>query len=74
MHSWLYRIRPSVCHQPFTKLDPKSHHVTNKFGIGDIHHIPDQTRWSPFNLLSAANEQTSDDTNINFIHGLHTLA
>lgn len=71
--SWLYRIRPSVCHQPFTKLDSKSHHITNKFGIGDIHHIPNQIRWSPFNkLLLEDNKKTSND--IDFVHGLHTLA
>ncbi|CAB4385274.1 unnamed protein product [Rhizophagus irregularis] len=71
--SWLYRIRPSVCHQPFTKLDSKSHHIANKFGIGDIHHIPNQIRWSPFNkLLLEDNKKTSND--IDFVHGLHTLA
>src|SRR4051794_25657377 len=68
LHSWLYRIRPSVCHRPFTKLDTKSHHITNKFGINDIHYIPNQIRWDPFELLN-----TSNDANINFIHGLHTL-
>ncbi|RIA91772.1 homogentisate 1,2-dioxygenase-like protein [Glomus cerebriforme] len=70
--SWLYRIRPSVCHQPFTKLVPKFHHITNKFGIDDVHHIPNQIRWSPFKLLPENNKKTSVETN--FVHGLHTLA
>ncbi|CAI2180237.1 12517_t:CDS:10 [Funneliformis geosporum] len=68
--SWLYRIRPSVCHQPFKKLDPKDHHITSKFSISDVYYFPNQTRWSPFNLSDEKNEKT----NINFIHGLHTLA
>jgi homogentisate 1,2-dioxygenase len=37
--SWLYRIRPSVAHEPFTPLRPL---------WGELDETPNQLRWDPF--------------------------
>ncbi len=42
--SWLYRIRPSVVHCPFKRIENKS--LTNKFT--DFEPNPNQLRWKPF--------------------------
>src|SRR5256885_13347184 len=42
--SWLYRIRPSVTHQPFKKL---------RDGDDLTEGTPNQLRWDPFPLQSA---------------------
>ncbi|CAI5439956.1 unnamed protein product [Caenorhabditis angaria] len=44
--SWLYRIRPSVIHTPFTPLNNQ-----DVFAI-DTTPTPNQTRWNPFPLPS----------------------
>lgn len=69
-HSWLYRLRPAVCHeafQPFTG----SPRVTRSFG-GDTSHndsapplaIPNQLRWSPFDVPTVPTD---------FVEGLATV-
>lgn len=66
--SWLYRIKPSVCHQPFKKSDPKSYHSVISNFISDsplIDAIPNQIRWKPAPLPK---EPT------NFIQGFITVA
>ncbi|CAJ0635200.1 10634_t:CDS:10 [Entrophospora sp. SA101] len=68
--SWLYRIRPSVCHQPFTKLDPKTYNIKGDFYKDEIEYIPNQIRWKPFN----DNNVQSLKEKINFVYGLNTLA
>lgn len=44
--SWLYRIRPSVGHDPFKKLAHK--YIQNNFA--DLCFTPNQLRWKPFPL------------------------
>ncbi|KAI8370288.1 hypothetical protein BD560DRAFT_352115 [Blakeslea trispora] len=65
--SWLYRIRPSVVHTPFTRHAGLNNLVVSKFGGDDMLITPTQIRWSPFDLPSS-NEK------VNFVQGLRTLA
>ena len=44
--SWLYRIRPSVCHRPFEKIPNGK--VTNEFSKCPSY--PNQVRWMPFQI------------------------
>jgi homogentisate 1,2-dioxygenase len=44
--TWLYRIKPAVCHQPFVSYQPKSGRATPD-ADGGIN-TPNQLRWSPF--------------------------
>ena len=59
--SWLYRIRPSVMHDPFEERDPKL--VCGVFG--DVPVSPNQLRWDP---LPVPGEPTD------FVDGLTTIA
>lgn len=45
LHSWLYRIKPAVCHGPFQPYTPGSGKAT---GSGGFLNTPNQLRWSPF--------------------------
>ncbi|CAG8755859.1 8306_t:CDS:10 [Cetraspora pellucida] len=73
--SWLYRIRPSVSHKPFTKVAEKTDLVSQFGNTNNVSYIPDQIRWDPFKLLSPLSlEKDIPSQNINFIYGLHTLA
>uniref|UniRef100_A0AC34RDW1 Homogentisate 1,2-dioxygenase n=1 Tax=Panagrolaimus sp. JU765 TaxID=591449 RepID=A0AC34RDW1_9BILA len=60
--SWLYRILPSVVHQPFTELKPVNDRFTNKFD--DFFPNPNQLRWNPHPIKDGAD----------FIDGLYTTA
>jgi homogentisate 1,2-dioxygenase len=60
--TWLYRIRPSVVHEPFKRVEQG--HVTNKFS--DWHPNPNQLRWLPFSLPEA-------DDRKDFVQGLCTV-
>jgi homogentisate 1,2-dioxygenase len=45
--SWLYRIKPSVCHAPFEQI--ASQNIVQDFSRTDQCEItPNQLRWSPF--------------------------
>lgn len=68
--SWLYRIRPSVSHKPFTKIDEKTGLVSQFSDTNNVSYIPNQIRWNPFK----STEKADSSQNINFIDGLHTLA
>lgn len=61
--SWLYRIRPSVCHEPFVKLErpPK-----NFGGWDSAEPNPNQLRWSPFDLPAS-------ESSVDFVQGLQTV-
>lgn len=63
--SWLYRVRPSVIHQPFERYD-----VAPFFrGKWDEQHPnPNQMRWNPFDIPPADSENQVD-----FVEGLHTI-
>lgn len=58
--TWLYRIRPSVCHHPFEKID--NGNLCSKFTEDDP--TPNQLRWLPFDI---------PETPTDFVEGLVTL-
>lgn len=60
--SWLYRIRPSVCHAPYEKTDKGL--LFSKFE--ECEPTPNQLRWSPFDL-------PKDGEKKNFVQGLQTV-
>ncbi|XP_006459014.1 hypothetical protein AGABI2DRAFT_200921 [Agaricus bisporus var. bisporus H97] len=66
--AWLYRIRPSVAHQGFTRLpdnpDLESNFLpTNK----NVHVSPTQLAWLPFKL-------PADSEKVDWVDGLKTIA
>ncbi|XP_031623029.1 homogentisate 1,2-dioxygenase [Contarinia nasturtii] len=61
--SWLYRIRPSVLHEPYEKF-LSAPYVTNNWS--EQHPNPNQMRWKPFELNDATKK-------CNFVEGLHTV-
>ncbi|KAI5455748.1 Homogentisate 1,2-dioxygenase [Mariannaea sp. PMI_226] len=60
--SWLYRILPSAAHGAFTKHQPGGE-IDNS-GTGRWNFVPDQLRWSPFDL----------DSQVDWIDGMHLVA
>jgi homogentisate 1,2-dioxygenase len=59
--SWLYRIRPSVTHRPFRRLeDPRFDEAANEAAVA-----PNQLRWDPLPLPAAP---------VDFIDGLVPMA
>ncbi|KAK9846297.1 hypothetical protein WJX81_001152 [Elliptochloris bilobata] len=60
--SWLYRIRPSVTHEPFHPLDFASEVFSGDFACALI--TPNQLRWRPFSVPSEA---------VDFVRGLFTV-
>lgn len=63
--SWLYRIRPSVCHRPFVPFGRADSPALPEADGGQI--TPNQLRWSPF-------EAPAEDTRRDFVEGLALLA
>lgn len=59
--TWFYRIRPSVCHRPFKKID--NGRITSNFNETDGPN-PSQFRWLPFEIP----EKPTD-----FVEGIITL-
>ncbi|KIZ00241.1 homogentisate 1,2-dioxygenase [Monoraphidium neglectum] len=60
--SWLYRIRPSVTHEPFHPLNFPAETLTADFAQGVV--TPNQLRWRPFAI---PNEP------VDFVRGLFTV-
>ncbi|RZF41311.1 hypothetical protein LSTR_LSTR000025 [Laodelphax striatellus] len=60
--SWLYRIRPSVIHNPFIPIE--SANFTNDWS--NNHPNPNQMRWKPFNF-------PDKEESVDFIQGLQTI-
>ncbi len=60
--SWLYRIRPSVLHKPFKKMDSG---LIRSTPFNEIETSPNQLRWNPFAISKKATD---------FIDGLMTIA
>ncbi|XP_044738003.1 homogentisate 1,2-dioxygenase isoform X2 [Chrysoperla carnea] len=60
--SWLYRIRPSVMHQPYKPVNHRN--LTNNWN--EQYPDPNQMRWKPFDL-------PDDNTQIDFVSGLSTV-
>ncbi|KAJ3079247.1 hypothetical protein HK102_003925, partial [Quaeritorhiza haematococci] len=67
--SWLYRIRPSVCHTPFKRHDSKST-IVKSFAVTDdndsCESTPNQLRWSPFEI-------PGEKEKVDFTEGLHAV-
>ncbi|KAM3965807.1 homogentisate 1,2-dioxygenase [Aphomia sociella] len=61
--SWLYRIRPSVIHKPFKRLDIAKY-LTHKWDEQEPD--PNQSRWLPFDL-------PPPESRVDFVAGLHTV-
>ncbi|XP_012261379.2 homogentisate 1,2-dioxygenase [Athalia rosae] len=62
--SWLYRIRPSVVHEPFVLINDAAHLTHNWDAIPPN---PNQMRWKPFDV------PTRQDPGVDFVQGLHTV-
>ncbi|CAD5119269.1 DgyrCDS7895 [Dimorphilus gyrociliatus] len=62
VRTWFYRIRPAVCHKPFSRIDQGN--MSNDFSST----VPDpaQTRWKPFDFPKKGEE-------IDFVNGLATI-
>lgn len=66
--AWLYRIRPSVAHQGFTKLPENPDLESNFLPLNPkVHVSPTQLAWHPFDL-------PPDSERVDFVDGLKTLA
>ena len=50
LRTWLYRVRPSVTHEPFHPLDFGAENLTADFGRAVL--TPNQVRWRPFSVPS----------------------
>lgn len=60
--SWLYRIRPSVTHEPFHPLNFPAEQLTADFSLGVV--TPNQLRWRPLPIPAEP---------VDFIRGLFTM-
>ncbi len=60
--SWLYRIRPSVVHKPFTPIADQG--LLRSTPFNEVPATPNQLRWSPFEIPKQP---------VDFVQGLLTL-
>lgn len=58
LQTWVYRVIPSAAHSTFEPVDTGSRFSLN------LHHIPNQARWDPFDIPTEAD----------WLGGLHLLA
>ncbi|ORZ29678.1 homogentisate 1,2-dioxygenase [Catenaria anguillulae PL171] len=65
LRSWLYRVRPSVCHTPFQRASYDSAHMVRQFADTECEPTPNQLRWSPLDLPEAGK--------VPFHAGWHTI-
>ncbi|XP_076233108.1 homogentisate 1,2-dioxygenase isoform X2 [Calliopsis andreniformis] len=63
--SWLYRIRPSVTHRPFSPISDPVPGLSYDWDA--VHPSPNQLRWKPFEV------PTRQAAEIDFVRGLHTI-
>lgn len=61
--SWLYRIRPSVLHMPFKKMDRGL--ITHNWD--EVEPNPNQLRWHPFDIPKKTEKK------VDFVQGLATV-
>ncbi|KAL9264312.1 Homogentisate 1,2-dioxygenase-like protein [Drosera capensis] len=64
LRSWLYRIKPSVTHEPFQPRAPTHGRLVSEFDKSNSSANPTQLRWKPVDIP----EEPTD-----FIDGLHTV-
>ncbi|KAF8181308.1 homogentisate 1,2-dioxygenase [Pholiota molesta] len=68
LSAWLYRIRPSVAHQGFTRLPDNPDLESCFLPLNPkVHVSPTQLAWHPFSL-------PSDNEKVDFVDGLKTIA
>ncbi|KAF8960037.1 homogentisate 1,2-dioxygenase [Flammula alnicola] len=68
LHAWLYRIRPSVAHQGFTRLPDNPDLESCFLPLNPkVHVSPTQLAWHPFDL-------PPDSAKVDFVDGLKTIA
>jgi homogentisate 1,2-dioxygenase len=62
LQTWLYRILPAACHQPF-EPDPEEKFVHSQ-PDQKLNYTPSQVRWDPFDI----------DEKADWVHSMHLLA
>ncbi|KAL5697945.1 homogentisate 1,2-dioxygenase [Ranunculus cassubicifolius] len=62
--SWLYRIKPSVTHEPFKPRVPRHMKLISEFDKTNSSATPNQLRWKP---------EEVPDTPTDFVDGLYTM-
>ncbi|WMV60450.1 hypothetical protein MTR67_053835 [Solanum verrucosum] len=62
--SWLYRIKPSVTHEPFRPRMPRHEKLVSEFNQSNSSATPTQLRWKPVEI---------PETPTDFIDGLYTI-
>lgn len=62
--TWVYRIIPAAAHENFVAEERDSYHTRMTTETHQLHHIPNQLRWNPFDL----------DEKVDWVHGLHLVA
>ncbi|KAE9384602.1 homogentisate 1,2-dioxygenase [Gymnopus androsaceus JB14] len=68
LNAWLYRIRPSVAHQGFTRLPDNPDLESTFLPINPkVHTSPTQLAWHPFDIPPTSNE-------VDFVDGMKTIA
>ncbi|KAF9069606.1 homogentisate 1,2-dioxygenase [Rhodocollybia butyracea] len=68
LNAWLYRIRPSVAHQGFSKLPENPDLESNFLPLNPkVHVSPTQLAWHPFHL-------PGDNEEVDFVDGIKTIA
>uniref|UniRef100_A0A2N9HEK3 homogentisate 1,2-dioxygenase n=1 Tax=Fagus sylvatica TaxID=28930 RepID=A0A2N9HEK3_FAGSY len=64
LRSWLYRIKPSVTHEPFKPRVPSHGKLVSEFNQSNTSTTPTQLRWKPTEI---------PDSPTDFIDGLYTV-
>ncbi|XP_042474282.1 homogentisate 1,2-dioxygenase-like [Zingiber officinale] len=64
--SWLYRIKPSVTHEPFHARVPRHERLVSEFNQTTSSATPTQLRWKPVNIPDSG-------SSTDFIDGLYTV-
>ncbi|KAI4322984.1 hypothetical protein L6164_022629 [Bauhinia variegata] len=64
LRSWLYRIKPSVTHEPFKLRVPSNGKLLSEFSQANSSANPTQLRWKPVDV---------PESPVDFIDGLYTI-
>ncbi|GJN01189.1 hypothetical protein PR202_ga18435 [Eleusine coracana subsp. coracana] len=67
LRTWLYRIKPSVTHEPFHPRSPTNERLLGEFDRTTTVATPTQLRWRPADVPAAA------PLRLDFIDGLYTV-
>ncbi|KAL6283516.1 homogentisate 1 2-dioxygenase [Prunus yedoensis var. nudiflora] len=62
--TWLYRVKPSVTHEPFKPLEPSHRKLVSEFTDSNSSTTPTQLRWKPVDI---------PETPTDFVEGLYTV-